>query len=111
MTQTKLRLVPPLVPPDMPLPPGAMYVDDWYDIDSPEPARYFRGSSWLIKRDNRNTDMCLLVDGSQYVDGRVNRFVVLDDDAMTVAQARQLAAALVAAADEIDRNQSDTYTV
>jgi len=97
----------------IPPPAGAVVVSDWYDdnepMNAPPPTvaksgvnRYFRGSSWVIERDNRETDMCLTVDGIQRHDGSADRYVVLDDDAMTPGQARQLAAALLMAADEID---------
>jgi hypothetical protein len=45
----------------------------------------------------------ILVDGTQYCDGRVERIISVDDDDLTVEQARQLAAALTAAADEFEQ--------
>jgi hypothetical protein len=98
--------------PGLPLPAGSITVYHWYDTDTPEPGRYFRGGSWVIERDNRDTDMCLQVDGVQRHDGTVERLVVLDDDDLTVDQARQLAAALIAACDEVDKMaEYDNITV
>jgi hypothetical protein len=54
---------------NVPAPAGAVSISDWYDTDTPNPGRYFRGSSWVIERNNRNTDMCLQVDGTLWGDG------------------------------------------
>jgi hypothetical protein len=51
---------------------------------------------------NGGHDTEVLIDGTQHADGRVQRVISIDDDNLTVAQARQLAHALMAAADEID---------
>jgi hypothetical protein len=96
---------------DMERPGGSVVVLGW---ESGTDSRYFRGTSWVIERNNRETDMCVDVVGTQYGDGRVERFVGLDDDDMSVEQARALAAALLEAADEIDRfagNQTETPPV
>src|SRR5262245_29578328 len=93
----------PTIHPDIPIPAGAVHVYGRYDTDTPTPARYFRGSSWLIERDNRATHIRLQVDGTQHQDGTVTRSVVLDDDDLTPQQARQLARALIAAADEVEQ--------
>ena len=46
----------------------------------------------------------VLIDGTQRADGRViERLISVDDDDLTVEQARQLAAALTAAADEVEQ--------
>jgi hypothetical protein len=97
---------------EIPLPPDAVKVFDWYDENDPLDApparevkpgvsRYFLGSSWVVK--TSRTDVSVYIDGMQYHDGTVCRHVVLDDDAMTPQQARALGAALIAAADEADR--------
>jgi len=57
----------------------------------------------FIARDNREQDTPVLVDGTQWSDGRIERRISVDDDDLTVEQARQVAAALVEAADEVDR--------
>ena len=88
--------------PDVPIPGGAIDVADWYDLDA-EPARYFTGTRRVIARDNRDHDTLVLVDGTQWADGRIERLISVDDDNVTVEQARQIAAALVEAADEVNR--------
>lgn len=97
----------------VPLPAGAVSVEPWYHPDKPidappsngEPGsvRYFTGSEWTVERDDPQTALQVQLDGNQYADGRVERFIVLDGDPLTPAQARHLADVLVAAADEIDR--------
>jgi hypothetical protein len=90
--------------PGIPLPAGAVHVDDWYDVDTPEPARYFRGSSWSIQRTDGLADyFCVQVDGTQRHDGTVTRQVVIDDINITAEQALDLALALVEAAHELDQ--------
>jgi hypothetical protein len=98
---------------NVPHPAGATAVHEWDPYaDTATTTRYFRGGSWVIERADRAIDMCLQVDGIQHADGRVERFVVLDDDNMTAALARRLAAALVEAADEVERtNGYDEITV
>ncbi len=88
--------------PDAPIPAGAIDVADWYDLHA-EPARYFTGKLRVIPRDNRDHDTLVLVDGTQWANGRIERLISVDDDNLTVGQARQLAAALLEAADEVDR--------
>ena len=86
----------------MPIPAGAIDVGAWYDLDA-EPARYFTGMRRVIARDNKDHDTLVLVDGTQWADGRIERIISMDDDNLTVEQARTLAAALIEAADEVDR--------
>ena len=90
--------------PNIPRPAGAKLVDDWYDVDTSEPARYFRGSCWIIQRTDGFADyFCVQVDGTQQHDGTATRQVVLDDIDLTADQARQLAQAVLEAADELDQ--------
>jgi len=67
--------------------------------------RCFDGTSWVVKRDDKDRDTVVLIDGTQWADGRIERSISVDDD-LTVEQARQLAAALTAAADEADQMNS-----
>ena len=88
---------------EVPPPAGAVKVTEWLD-DSPEPFRYFEGSRHVIERDERSEDIHVYVAGIQYVDGRVQREIVVhqlhaDEPLRTLAQARQLADAINAAAD------------
>ncbi len=45
---------------------------------------------------------------TQWANGKTDWLISLDDDNLTVGQSRQLAAALVEAADEVDRWASNT---
>ncbi len=96
------------------LPAGAVYVDDWYHPDQlvgdppsngePGSLRYFTGSEWTVERpEPYNADISVQLDGNQYADGPIERFIVLDsENALTPAYARQLIAVLTEAVDEAD---------
>ena len=100
---------------NVPFPAGATQVHDWYDPDGrigepapvefrPDVRRSFQGSSWVVERPDQDRDVHVLIDGEQLADGRVaERVITLDDDSLTPQLARQLAAALIAAADEADQ--------
>jgi hypothetical protein len=92
-------------PHDVPIPAG-VHADDWQD-DAPTPYRILFGEL-------RNTDgveyTTVQATAVQYPDGRIDDgsvheppSVYLGDDALTTAQARALAAALIKTADEVDR--------
>jgi hypothetical protein len=92
-------------PHDVPVPAGARPEDEWQD-DVPQPYRVLFGEL-------RNTDGVeyTTVQGTavQYRDGRIDDgsvheapSVYLGDDALTPAQARALAAALIKTADEVE---------
>jgi hypothetical protein len=84
-------------------------VYDWrdtqYGID--HAGRYFRGFTRVVERAD-DKDISVLVDGTQRPDGRCVRVITLidgDTDAvgsLTPGLARQIAAVLVAAADEVE---------
>jgi hypothetical protein len=92
--------------PDVPVPPGAR-PDTWQD-DSPFPYRVLIGECRGI--DGVDTDhVSVQPTGIQFSDGRIDDgseheppHVYLRDDALTATQARELAATLIEAADEID---------
>ena len=101
---------------NVPHPAGATKVDDWFNPDAligtivsyvgPDTARYFTGTSWVVDRDGNDEDIDVSIVGDQYVDGRVQRHIVIQlhsDEPITPGQARQLAAALTAAADECEQ--------
>ena len=102
---------------NVPHPAGATKVDDWFNPDAligtivsyvgPDTARYFTGTSWVVDRDDNDEDIDVSIEGEQYVDGRVQRHIVVHhlhgDEPITPGQARQLAAALTAAADECEQ--------
>jgi hypothetical protein len=102
MTSTSLRDLA-----NVPHPAGVTFVDDWVDVECGDPHRYFRGSSWAVERDDSDKDLSVLIDGAQRPDGRVKRFILVaegDTEALselTSDYARQLGAALIAAADEV----------
>ena len=90
---------------DVPVPHGAVDVGDWADVGTPDPFRCFTGSPRVINLDDRDVDVEVRVDGTQYING-VDRGIavhIFTDDRLTSAQARQLAAALIETADEVDR--------
>ena len=102
---------------NVPHPAGATKVDDWFNPDAPvgtivsyvgpDTARYFTGTSRVVDRDDNDEDIDVSIEGEQYVDGRVQRHIVVHhlhgDEPITPGQARQLAAALTAAADECEQ--------
>ena len=99
---------------NVPYPAGAIIVSDWYDADSPDCARCFAGTSWVVERDERDRDLEVDINGVQHRDGSIERIIALTDgatdamppvevDTFTVAEARQLAAALIAAVDEAEK--------
>ncbi|MCV7219854.1 hypothetical protein [Mycolicibacterium elephantis] len=94
----------------LPFPAGAVRVEPWYHPDKPfggesngEPGsrRFFVGREWTVQRDDEG-DVRVSVDGEQTAEGTVERFIVVDGDPFTPGQARDLADALRAAADEAD---------
>jgi hypothetical protein len=93
--------------PNVPFPAGAVEVYDWDEYDIDHTGRYFRGFTRVVERDTDN-DISVLVDGTQRTDGRSVRVItVVDGDteaipSLTPGLARQIAAALVAAADEVE---------
>jgi hypothetical protein len=94
------------IAPDVPVPPGAR-PDAWQD-DSPFAYRVLLGEVRGI--DGVDTDhVCVQPTAIQFADGRVDGgsvheppHVYLRDDALSAAQARELAALLIEAADEVD---------
>ena len=87
--------------PDLPIPAGAT-ADDWCDLTDIE-GDVTRSLTWS-RHDAARVGVA--VDGWQYADGRVTRWVSLYDTEckeLTAEGARQLAAALLDAADELER--------
>jgi len=89
---------------NIPLPTGAVQVFPWQPLDG---YRFFAGTSRVISREAHAPEVRVGIDGEQHTDGRVTRHVTcgpLDtDDSLTPLRTRQIAAALLATADEIDR--------
>ncbi len=89
----------------IPPPIGATDTHIWSD-DGEVVSRTFYGRQWRV------ADSIVLIVGTQYGDGSVARQVEVhaaesSDGELTAAQARELAAALLAAADELDRLNGD----
>jgi hypothetical protein len=84
-------------------PTGATLVDEWDNIG--EAVRAFDGPEWRIKHTaghGRRTDIVVSVVGLQYEDGHALCEVVIDcpdTPIITLAEARKLGRALIAAAD------------
>jgi hypothetical protein len=97
--------------PDLPMPLGAVMAE-WQDLEFPgSEFRYFEGRRWVIDQDRNAQFVTPAVEvnmaGTQQPDGTIDeRYVHVhqlhSDDAITAAQARQLARALIAAADQVD---------
>ena len=76
------------------LPDGAVYALPW-DSDG---SRYFTGTRRVVEREDRDRDGIVMIDGTQWSHGRIQWRPSLDDENLTVEQARKRAAALIAAA-------------
>jgi hypothetical protein len=91
----------------IPFPAGAVCVDEWDDLDTDTPSRYFRGQQRIIERPDRDEDIEVRIDGIQHIDGSVQREIVVHElhhnEPITVEQARHLAIVLSQAADEVER--------
>lgn len=92
---------------DVPLPAGAEWYDGrWEDVDH-RPWRVIR----TVKRAVKGCDVTVYAQGVQYADGSLGEgreglelmVEFLEDDGISAEQARDLAAALIGAADEMDR--------
>ena len=95
----------PLTP--VPLPAGAVFADDWQPED-PQPYRVIMGADRGI--DGR--DLRVRTSAIQFADGRIDGGRIerpgvhvddIGDHTLTAGQARELAAVLLAAADEVER--------
>lgn len=86
--------------PHLPAPPAGAVAGDWFDIGDPDGHRMLTWSRHDVAQAR------VAVEGTQYVDGRLERRVTLYSDScdveLSAAGARQLAAALLDAADALD---------
>jgi hypothetical protein len=87
------------------VPAGAVSVQEWGDGLTPDAFRLFWGTERSIEIGNGD-GVDVVIRGTQSGDGRVEERGILvhggSDDPMTAEHARQVAAALLEAADEID---------
>jgi hypothetical protein len=100
---------------EVPDPAGALNVSDWSDWDTDAAIRYFSGRRWVIDVDNPGEAIHVVADGMQLSNGHIDRAITLSSsntsrgwgpmnwNTITPQQARQFAAALIDAADEVDR--------
>lgn len=94
----------PVHHPDVPVPAGAA-PDTWQD-DVPQPYRILFG---VLRNTGGAEHTAVQATAVQYADGRIDDgsvheapHVDLGDDALSSSQARELAAALIETADEVD---------
>ena len=92
-------------PPDVPLPAGAAVADDWQP--GPAPYRIVLGTKRRIGEVEVQTSVAQFADGTIDHAGKIELPTVhvqayWGDNGLTAGQARQLARALIAAADELD---------
>jgi hypothetical protein len=106
---TALYLVPN--PPDVPVPTG-FSADDWADTQTPRPWRTIWGRQHVIDGDAVEVRLS----GMQYADGTIEtddgggpaiHINVCRDWGISTKDAREVAAAILAAADEADRLVSE----
>ena len=90
---------------DVPAPAGAVRVYDWNDADNPDAYRLVDFSTRTIT--TPYNEITVEHQGVQYPDGRLKNEILLTRfEPLTTDEARRLAAALIAAADEIDGTTS-----
>jgi hypothetical protein len=95
----------------LPHPAGARRADHWEDDGEGNWSRMFAGSQRFIESPcistpvtGDRTNIGLDIEGQQHADGTVVRYVYLSGGGeLTAISARQLAAALIEAADEVER--------
>jgi hypothetical protein len=93
---------------EVPHPAGALSVAGWR-LEGGS-ARSFRGTRRGRAEDPAGRSICVNIDGDQYIDGTVDRYISMNVNAcLDSAKARDLAAHLLAAADEVDElNRSES---
>lgn len=90
---------------NVPLPAGAISVDEWADALTPHAFRLFHGAARTVAL-KHGADIEVVIRGTQSADGSVEERGILihggSDDTITTDEARRVAAALIAAADEAE---------
>jgi hypothetical protein len=88
------------------VPAGASTVDDWADLNTSTPTRYFEAAHAHVPVAHGDV-VQIFIAGFQHADSTVTPQVVVhqlhSDDPITSTQARHIARALMNAADVIDR--------
>ncbi|VBA38040.1 hypothetical protein LAUMK13_01931 [Mycobacterium innocens] len=94
--------------PDVPLPPGVVYADLWEDTNTDRPWRVVNSATRGVEG---KSDIQVWVAAVQYADGSLDQDDAIDrasvwidacQEALSARQARELADALLAAADELE---------
>jgi hypothetical protein len=85
-------------PPELPTPTSAVG-GDWHFLDSPYFGDAYRRLTWA-RFDAAG--IVVAVEGAQYRDGNVDRFIVLDRIELECGDARRVGAALLDAADSLE---------
>ncbi|BCI89368.1 hypothetical protein PJK45_20610 [Mycobacterium kansasii] len=93
--------------PDVPLPPGAVFANLWEDATTDRPYRRITSE---VRSIEGNTNVLVWVEAIQYGDGSLDQSAIdrpsvqieANQEALSSRQARELAAALLTAADELD---------
>lgn len=92
--------------PNLSAPAGAVFVSEWEDITTDDPYRFVQGPRAIIDTD-RSGDVVVWWGGLQRPDGTVTYEVCVSqlhpDKPLTVAEARQVARAVMNAADAAER--------
>lgn len=94
--------------PDVPMPAGTIEAQDWEDpalTGYDQPSRYFTGTTRTVAA---RPKVDVVIVGIQYEDGTVERELLVHqthaDYPLTLAQARALGEAILAAVDEAEAN-------
>ncbi len=94
---------------NVPAPTGAVSVREWDDALTPDAFRAFHGTTRTVELE-RGADIDVVIRGTQLSDGDVEERGIWIrgglGETITTDEARRLAGALIAAADEIDRTDS-----
>lgn len=92
---------------EVPLPAGAVHVYSWElpeDSGLPVPLRGFDGTTRTVELANRDHDVEVRVEGTQWADGRVQREIRVSgidpDEPLSLEQIRHLVRTFVAAENE-----------
>jgi hypothetical protein len=91
---------------NVPSPADAVSVDEWGDALTPHAFRLFHGTTRTVELEH-GASIDVVIRGTQSADGTVEERGILihggSDDTITTQEARRLAAALIAAADEAEQ--------
>lgn len=93
--------------PNLPVPAGATAVEEWY-APTEFPEDFTRSLTWFERRLGK---VGVSIEGAQFGDGHVDRYISVwqaENKELTPSEARELAAAVLEAADELERLENAT---